>query len=102
MKLNDEMLQEFGAKGHRTVYVCEHYRDSKGIGSEALYTEKEEAIEAAKKEWHMLLESDKNSFLQDNCSYFRVASAELFYEPCAEEWQIHPDRQEILWDFKKE
>lgn len=102
MRINDEMLQELGNKGHKTVYVFEHYRDERGYGHEEYYTDQEDAIMAAQDEWDTLNDIDKKSFLGSKVAYFRAASAKLFYEPCAGEWQVHADRQEILWSCDKD
>lgn len=61
------------------LYVFDEYTDKGGTGEITLYTDKDEAVRAAKKEWRHLCESDKRDYRRDVCGTFRVYEVSIPY-----------------------
>lgn len=61
------------------LYVFEEYTDKGGAGEITLYTDKDEAVRAAEKEWRHLCESDKRDYRRDKCGTFRVYAVSIPY-----------------------
>ena len=61
------------------LYVFEEYTDKGGTGEITLYTDKDEAVRAAEKEWRHLNKSDKRDYRRDVCGTFRVYEVSIPY-----------------------
>ena len=61
------------------AYVFEEYTDKGGTGEITLYTDKDEAVRAAEKEWRHLNKSDKRDYRRDVCGTFRVYEVSIPY-----------------------
>ena len=61
------------------LYVFEEYTDKGGAGEITLYTDKDEAVRAAEKEWRHLNKSDKRDYRRDVCGTFRVYEVSIPY-----------------------
>ena len=61
-------------------YVFEEYRDKYGLGSEKIFETEEEAVKYAKGEWSKMCDSDKKTYLNDDCGEFRVYEIEITTE----------------------
>ena len=84
------------------LYVFEIYADKYTGGEIELYTDKDEAVEAANHAWNRLHESERRTYRQDKCGTFRVYEVRIPYsdiigegeeayteDPCTEyeEWE---------------
>ena len=61
------------------LYVFETYADKYNGGEIELYTDKGEAVEAAKDAWHRLHESERRTYRRDKCGTFRVYEVSIPY-----------------------
>lgn len=61
------------------MYVFEKYTDKGGTGEITLYTDKGEAVRAAKNAWETLCEQDKNNYRRDVFGTFRVYAVSIPY-----------------------
>ena len=61
------------------LYVFEIYADKYTGGEIELYTDKNEAVEAAKHAWDRLHESERRTYRRDKCGTFRVYEVSIPY-----------------------
>lgn len=61
------------------LYIFEEYTDKGGTGEITLYTDKDEAVEAAKHAWDRLHESERRTYRRDKCGTFRVYEVSIPY-----------------------
>ena len=61
------------------LYVFETYADKYNGGEIELYTDKDEAVEAAKDAWDSLHESERRTYRRDKCGTFRVYEVSIPY-----------------------
>lgn len=61
------------------LYVFEEYADKGGTGTVELYTDRREAVRAAKDAWVTLCEQDKNNYRRDVVGTFRVYAVSIPY-----------------------
>ena len=61
------------------LYVFEIYADKYTGGEIELYTDKDEAVEAAKRAWYRLHESERRTYRRDKCGTFRVYEVSIPY-----------------------
>lgn len=61
------------------LYVFEIYADKYTGGEIELYTDKDEAVEAAKDAWDCLHESERRTYRRDKCGTFRVYEVSIPY-----------------------
>lgn len=61
------------------LYVFEEYTDKYTGGEIELYTDKDEAVEAAKHAWDRLHESERRTYRRDKCGTFRVYEVSIPY-----------------------
>lgn len=61
------------------LYAFERYTDKGGTGTVELYTDRREAVRAAKDAWAALCEQDKNNYRRDVCGTFRVYEVSIPY-----------------------
>lgn len=61
------------------LYVFEIYADKYTGGEIELYTDKDEAVEAAKHAWDRLHESERRTYRRDKCGTFRVYGVSIPY-----------------------
>jgi len=76
---NDENYIIDSDRHEMHLYVFEEYTDEGGTGEITLYTDKDEAVRAAEKEWRHLFESDKRDYRRDVCGTFRVYGVSIPY-----------------------
>lgn len=67
------------------LYVFEKYADKYTGGEIELYTDKSEAVEAAKHAWYRLHESERRTYRRDKCGTFRVYEVSIPYADLLEE-----------------
>lgn len=61
------------------LYAFERYTDKGGTGTVELYTDRREAVRAAKDAWTALCEQDKNNYRRDVVGTFRVYAVSIPY-----------------------
>ena len=61
-------------------YVFIEYRDSFGTGSEKIFDSEKDAVKYANDEWSKMCDSDKKTYLNDDCGEFRVYEIEITSE----------------------
>lgn len=81
-------------------YVFVEYRDKAGIGSEVMFDDKTQAVEAAEKEWNHLSDKDKKSYLKDTAGVFTVLEVELTKEQVEQYFEGELDT--AITEFEKE
>lgn len=81
-------------------YVFIEYRDKAGIGSEAIFDDKTEAVKAAEKEWNHLSDKDRKSYLKDAAGMFTVLEVELTKEQV--EQYLEGELDTAITEFEKE
>ena len=61
-------------------YVFHEYREKWGLGSEEVFDSEEDAVKYANDEWNKMCDSDKKTYLNDDCGEFRVYEIEITAE----------------------
>lgn len=69
------------------LYVFEKYTDKGGTGETALYTDKREAVKAARDEWGHLCNQDQRNYRRDVCGTWRVYAVSIPYADLTDDFE---------------
>ena len=84
---NNSNYTAFTARHSLHLYVFEKYTDKGGAGEITLYTDKDEAVRAAEKEWGHLCNHDKRNYRRDVCGTWRVYAVSIPYTDLTDDFE---------------